>query len=146
MQADTPVYQTNDCAVVAVALLAGTAYNEALETLRFFGRKDNDGAFDHQILHSLKSKGHEYREYTVRPAKTIKTLTRWWCESKRWSLRGPYNLLVTTHDHTFCYIGTQKIDLSEISENSRIEAVWLVNKKKWQEKPEKNLTSIKYNL
>jgi hypothetical protein len=146
MQADTPLYQTNDCAVVAVALLAEVSYNEALDTLGFFGRKDDDGAFDHQILHSLKSKGHEYREYTVRPAKTVKTLSRWWGESKRWNLRGPYNLLVTTCDHTFCFIGMQKLDLSEISENSRIEGVWLVNKRKWQEKPEKSLTSIKYNL
>ncbi len=146
MQAETPVYQTNDCAVVVVALLAGVPYNEAVESLRFFGRKDNDGAYDHQILHSLKSLGHDHREYVIRPAKTVKTLTRWWREHKRWTLRGPFNLLVTTCDHTFCFIGMQKLDLSEITDNSRIEGVWLVNKKKWQERPDNYLTSIKCNL
>lgn len=141
MQAELPIYQDNDCSVIVVSNLTNCSYNEAVDVLRFFGRKDGDGCYDETICYALMAQGYRYRKFDVRPAKTIKSLTKWWTAHKRWMLRGPFNLMVTTHDHVFCYIGCNKLDLSLISDLSRIENVWLVNKKPFQKNPEKDLTT-----
>lgn len=49
--------ETNDCAVIAVAIACGVPYAKALETLRSIGRKPRRGASDTKIVQALRLLG-----------------------------------------------------------------------------------------
>ena len=59
--------ESRDCAVIAIAESCMVTYEEAHAALRTFKRKNNDGAYDHQILYAVKYLGFhaEPRRYAM---------------------------------------------------------------------------------
>jgi hypothetical protein len=128
--------EKNDCAVVAVATVAGIEYNEALELMTKAGRKPRDGTFisvTKEVLESLdiKIKLVDKRKYLRRcktfPKAEPKNITS---HSFRrfpdaWHDLHPTCLAFTT-DHVFAVINSQNVDYS-VNRKIRITQLYEVH-------------------
>jgi hypothetical protein len=75
--------ETNDCSVVAIAVLCGVTYQEAHAAMKAQGRKDRQGAYDFQIIRAARSFGKSIQRVEVQSIidqfpgnhKTLKSMT-----------------------------------------------------------------------
>ena len=95
-RASDGMQETNDCAVIAIAIVAGLTYRDAHSLLEIVGRKPRSLTLSTQIEQALKLLNTETRDvtkqYRTLGAKTIRTLGRVMADRK-----GVY--LAYTHDH-----------------------------------------------
>ncbi len=67
--------ETNDCAVIAVAVACKVSYKEAHAACRRAGRKARRGMFLHQIKTAINILGHDFESVEEWKGKTTKTIT-----------------------------------------------------------------------
>jgi len=107
--------EKDDCAIVAVAAVAGTSYLIAADMLAKHGRQPNDGAYDDTIITAIKSLIHCRPMEVKSKCKTLRTFAR----------QMKSNIyLVTTVDHVAAVRYGEIVD--DQSDLARIERIWLI--------------------
>ena len=111
--------ETDDCAIVAVALACRVSYRTAKIALERYGKEPNDGAYPYQIRRAIEHLGHQcivktdaYKPYY----KTVRTLHRR-LMSGTW--------IVLTCDHCLCIRDGRKYDTH--SDLARTDQVYFIN-------------------
>ena len=85
--------EANDCAVIAISIIAGISYKKAHKILKSLGRVDKDGTYPSVYIAAILKLGFDMEIVNERYSehKTIKTLERYICPNS--------NFLVTTRGH-----------------------------------------------
>lgn len=110
--------ETDDCAIVSVALACRVNYRTAKAALERFGKEPNDGAYPYQIRNAIRYLGHQciVKTDTFKRYKTLRTLTRQLTYGT-W--------IVLTCDHCLCIRDGRKYDTH--SDLARTDQVYFIN-------------------
>jgi len=116
--------ESNDCAVVSLAVASGLSYQEAREVMRGFGRNDKDGAsLKASILPAFRYAGLQTKRITS--TRKPKSKTTWSLARSGELSEGTF--IISTSDH-ICTMKDGELHDWSINRKLRIQGVYEVTK------------------